>query len=493
MRRTVFLFLGLLELIVALVLINLGRQVPDKTEVDQSFEAAGRVTDRAGNQVRLLRKQIQGLQRMELQELSARLQRQTQAVTTTLRDQTVDFETVRAMRDALGDVAKGLGGLVDTLDPAALGKLSTGLGETAAFLDERVAPTAQKAAEHLEESTAALRSDATRLSALLKESPPDLKAIREVYKSFGRFRTGLDRMGATLQLQHLEAMRDGFQGLEDSLTTGSEQVDRLAGYTYPVVTFRGVRPEISHRPFWPEGDRIAEGMRKAAAGAEAAGKQMDTMAEELPKIRASLLESVTMVDRVREAMGVALQHQDKVEPLLKEVPSHAARLVEGLPQLSGDLARILRDTDRLKEVAAGLRQAQKGIDTAVARWPELRTTLSRLAVVLQATHDQLDQAVQHRHEYESAMHETVQVADTFAAMLPLVTDQLDGRLEEEEQTLTELGQSLDEMGSILPAYARTTGQLLETGRLLAWLVAAIVGLHGCYLLTSVRMGRRYSV
>ena len=28
---------------------------------------------------------------------------------------------------------------------------------------------------------------------------------------------------------------------------------------------------------------------------------------------------------------------------------------------------------------------------------------------------------------------------------------------------------------------------------LAWLVAGIVGLHGCYLMLSVRMGRRYSV
>ena len=77
--------------------------------------------------------------------------------------------------------------------------------------------------------------------------------------------------------------------------------------------------------------------------------------------------------------------------------------------------------------------------------------------------------------------------------MPLITDQLDGRLDEEEYTLAELGQSLGEVGNALPAYAQTTSRLVETGRALAWLVAGIVGLHGCYLMLSVRMGRRYSV
>ena len=43
-----------------------------------------------------------------------------------------------------------------------------------------------------------------------------------------------------------------------------------------------------------------------------------------------------------------------------------------------------------------------------------------------------------------------------------------------------------------PSYARTTTSLLQTARMLAWLVAGIIGLHGCYLLTGVRLGRRYS-
>jgi hypothetical protein len=148
------------------------------------------------------------------------------------------------MRDALGEVARGLGGLKETLDPAAIGKLSIGLGETATFLDARVAPVAEKAAEHLDQSTAALREDAKRLTSLLREAPPDLKAVREVHDSLARFRQGLEKMNSVLKLQRLETMREGFRGLEDSLTSGSEQVDRLASYTYPAVTFNGLIPQI---------------------------------------------------------------------------------------------------------------------------------------------------------------------------------------------------------------------------------------------------------
>jgi uncharacterized phage infection (PIP) family protein YhgE len=493
MRRAVFLSIGLLELVAAGLLVNLGLQVPTTEDVDKSFLSANRVTDRANSQVRLLRQQVEGFQRLELERLTDRLQAQTRAVTSILKAQTVDFDTVSAMRDALGEVAQGLSGLSKTLDPEAIGKLSSGLGETAAFLDQKVAPTAQQAADQLDQSTAALREDARHLALLLREAPPDLKAVREVYDSLARFRVGLEKMGAALKLQRLETMREGFQGLEDALQTSSEQVDRLAAYTYPAVSFAGLVPQIVQKSFWPDGGKVAEGMRKGAAGMAAAKKEMDAVAADLPTIRSSLTESCTMVDKLRESLGLALKYRDKVEPLLKDAPAHASRLAEDLPKIGSSLSQILRDTRRLKDIATGLRQAQKGMDQVVARWPEVRSTLARTASFLELTRDQLNQAVQHRHEYEAAMQETVQVADTFTALLPLITDQLEGRLYEEERTLSDLGQSLDEVSSALPAYARTASRLLETGRLLAWLVAVIVGLHGGYLMLTARMGRRYSV
>jgi hypothetical protein len=493
MRRLVFVSLGSLELVVAALVAGLGWQVPSPAKVSTSFSQADRVTERAGAQVRLLHQQVTGLRRLGVQQAANRLQGQTRNVTRLLRAQAVDFDTIGTMRDALGDVARGLDGLAETLDPEALGQLGHGLGETAAFLEGRVVPAAAEAAAHLEKSTAALRVDAQRLGTLLREAPLDLKAVREVHDSLARFRDGMGHMDRALRLQRLGSLREGFQGMETSLSTGADQVERLASYTYPVVTMHGLRPEVSQRPFWPEGGRIADGMRKAATGATAANRELEDMAAELPRLRASLQESCKVVDRVREALAVALAQQEKVEPVLRDAPAHAARLAEELPRIGEDLARVLRDTKQLTQVASALRQAQKGVDGARARWPEVRTTLRQTGSLLRAARAQLEQALRHREQYETALKQSIALGESFAGMLPLFTDQWESRLDEEEQTLAALDESIDELRQGLPAYEETTIGMLRTGRMLAWLVAVSVALHGCYLLLSAGMGRRYSL
>ena len=493
MRNLLFTVLGLLEFAVAAVLVGFGWQLPSAAEVGDSFGKAERATRSTGSQVRLVRRQIHDLRRPEMHDLAVKLQKQTRTVTAALRNQRIDYEAVGITRDTLGDVAAGLDGLAHALDPEAVGKLGEGLGAAAAYLDEKVAPSAEQAARTLEESTRSLRADAQRLSKLLREAPPDLKAAREIHDGMVSFSKGLDQMSASLNVQRLDTIREGFKGLETALTTGAEQVERLARYSYPVVTFQGLKPHVEQRPFWPEGSTIAEGMRQAAAGVKEAARETDRLAADLPRLRASLDASRKVADKTREALAVALAQQDQLEPLLRSVPEHAAHLAEELPRLGADLARILRDTARLKEVAEALRQAQKGLDSAVARWPELRQTLTRSAALLKMTQRQLDQALEHREEYEAALQQTVVLAEAFAEMLPWFTENLDRQLAQQEATLDDLGRSIDEVGDTLPVYAQTASRLTGTARLLLGLVAAIVGLHGGYLILSVRLGRPFSV
>jgi hypothetical protein len=492
MRRIVFLILGLLEIAIAAVLVLLGSELPGNDDISHGFEGAQRVTDRAGTQVQIFRRQVQDLRHPQLQQLAVRMQSQTQLLTRTLRRQQVDFETVRNMRDALGEVASGLDSLAEAFDPKSIRRLGDGLGEAAAFLEDKVVPGANLAADHIETSTAALRKDAERLAGLLRQAPLDLKAAREIHQSLGRFGEGLERMNGLLKAERLDPVRDGFRGIEEALTSGADQVERLASFTYPVVEFNGLKPEVTQKQFWPEGEKIAAGMRKAATGATAAGKEMDGLTKELPQLRAALDESRKVVVKTREALGLALAQQDKVEPLLKDAPAHAAKLAEDLPKVGQDLANVLRDTKQMKEVAGALRQARQGIDATVSRWPELRKALTNSAALLRATRDQLDGAIENRDDYETAMKQTIVLADSFAAMLPMVTEQFDNRLDEEEHALGELGQSLDEVKNVLPAYERTTKHMFQSGRILAWLAAAVIGLHGCYLALSFRLGRRYS-
>jgi methyl-accepting chemotaxis protein len=314
----------------------------------------------------------------------------------------------------------------------------------------------------------------------------DLKAAREIYDGLARFDEGLDRMDGILKLQRAEAMKEGFKGLEGSLTTGAEQVERLSGYTYPYVRFEGLKPVVDQKQFWPEGDKIAEGMRKAAKGASAAGEELEQLTMDLPKLRQSLEESRKMAARTREALGGALKQQDQLEALMKNVPEHAARLAEELPRLGASLAKVLRDTARLKEVAALLRQTQKSIDTAVSRWPELRKNLGRSAVLLRATQGQLKYVLDHRTEYEASMQQTLTMSRTISAALPLLTEQLEQDLQEQEQSLSSLGDGIDEVTGVLPGAANVASRLLQTTRLLLCLLALAFAFHGSYVVLSER-------
>ena len=130
---------------------------------------------------------------------------------------------------------------------------------------------------------------------------------------------------------------------------------------------------------------------------------------------------------------------------------------------------------------------------AVAKWPELKTNLSKAAVLLRSTQGQLRQALERREEYESALKQSIVLADSFATLLPIYLESLDRQLEQQEEGLGDLSRGLDEVTASIPEYGRATNRLVETARLLVWLVAAIVMLHGVYLLASVRLGKGYAV
>jgi uncharacterized phage infection (PIP) family protein YhgE len=423
---------------------------------------------------------------VQLLAMAVRLQEEMRTVTDHLRGQQVDYNTVRTVSDALGDVANGLDGLSQTLDPEGVARVGAGLKATADYLDQRVAPAGTEMAGQLDKATAGLQADARRLSTLLRGAPVDLKAAREIYDGLARFDEGLERMDSLLKLQRGEAMKEGFKGLEESLTTGADQVARLSGYTYPVLRFEGLKPVMDQKQFWPEGDKIAEGMRKAAKGATAAGEELDQLTKDLPKLRQSLEESRKVASRTREALAGALKQQDQLEALMKNVPEHAARLAEELPRLGASLGKVLRDTANLRDVAKLLRETQKGIDEAVGRWPELRKNLGRSAVLLRATQGQLKYVLEHRTEYEASLQQTLTMSRTISAALPLLTEQLEQDLSEQEQSLTSLGEGIDEVTSVLPGAGRTASRLMQTTRLLLCLLALVFALHGSYVVLSER-------
>jgi hypothetical protein len=94
----------------------------------------------------------------------------------------------------------------------------------------------------------------------------------------------------------------------------------------------------------------------------------------------------------------------------------------------------------------------------------------------------MDRVLEHRREYEVAWGEIEGLAGDFAELLPALSGGLEARLDREDRTLAEMAGGLEQAGRVLPAYEEALGRCSAIGRLLAWLVAAIAGLHGSALL-----------
>jgi uncharacterized phage infection (PIP) family protein YhgE len=468
MRHIVVLSLGVLEFVIALVLLMFAWQLPGPNQVRDAVGRVERVSRQTGEQVAHLRDQLKGLrqQRPEMIRQSRALKDHLDQVIRTLELQKLDLAAMRNLNDSLGDVARGLDGLSEVFNPELIRQLGVALETTASYLDEKVVPAAADAALQLERSTALLKADAERLAALVKDAPLDLKAAKEVHEALGHFTEGLDRVAPPERLKNLITLREGFKGMETALNSGAGQVEQ--------------------RPFWPEGGKIAEGMRDGAKGAGAAVKEMAGLNDDLPKLQKSLEESRKIALATRDAIGEALKRQDKLAPLLKDMPAHAARLAESLPKLGDDLAKVLRDTARLKEVAGSLRKADKSLQEAAKRWPDVRKTLVGSADLLRQAQGRLRPALDHPERYENAMRDTIVTAKALSAAVPLITDQINDDLNEQERSLGHLGKSIDSVTDVMPDISNTAAGLLQSMRLLIALVALVFALHGTYLALTAR-------
>jgi uncharacterized phage infection (PIP) family protein YhgE len=482
MRRSFLFTLAALETAVAAGLVIVGMELPTRSDVGANFARVEKVTGGSETQVRLMRDQVADLRRQDLGIKADDLRRHTRLAADTASRQQIDFRTVDAIARSLGDVSKGLSTWADTVDAERMKQVSHGLGEAAGFLEKSVADPSEKSAAELDTSLAGLEKDSARLAQLLRMAAPDLKAARAIYDGLGAFDTGLQKVGESFKAERIDAMKDGLAGLETSLSSTAEQIEKVGGYSYPVVTFNGIKPSIETHKFWPDADKAAEGLKKASKGAQAANKELEETTRSLPELRKALEESRKSVIQTRASLGVAIKQQAETETLLKTVPEKTAALAEALPKIGRTLTQVLRETKRLRDLATGLKAVQGTLDDTLKAWPGVAAGLKKSAAVLDQARAQLDEAAASRGEYEKAMESSTQVARSLADLLPAFTDQLDSRLGQQEASLERMETGLAEVNQSLPVVEEKTATLFRTVKWLVYLVALLIGLHAGYVL-----------
>jgi chromosome segregation ATPase len=267
-----------------------------------------------------------------------------------------------------------------------------------------------------------LRVNAVRFARILKETPLDLKPIREVYDGLSRFEGGLTSLHATLNPHRMDAMREGVQGAEQVVSEAARLAERAANFTYPTVTLDGMKPRVNDRPFWPGAPAVSANMRKVGGDMAALDREMEVLAKELPELEAAVAESYKSVSATRKVLVLTLSRRTEIERLLADGTEQAAHLSKELPGMTRELSRALRSFTKLKEVAVALRESQKGIDSAIGNWPKMQTGLTGSATLLRATRDQLDEIIRRRREYEAELDQTERLSFELAELFPAFTD-----------------------------------------------------------------------
>lgn len=493
MRTMVFGLAALAEMVIAGVLLFLAQSLPNADDVQSSFGDAYQVTNHAAKEVHQVRDQLRLLRQPLLKKHVDEIETNLKTIADNLRDQQIDFDTVKATHDALDNIVVGLDEVAASLDPKSMEDLGKALAVTADFLSKDVIPAAKESANKLERSTAMLEKEAKAIGEFLKATPPNLSALPEFYAGLKQLENGLNKTTATLDLQRLKTMREGFAGMHSALDTGAEQVGKLADFTYPVVTVDGFQIDVENRRFWPKGQTIAAGLRQAGKGVKAADDQLGEMVEGLPELLDSIKATQKVLRSTREALGVTIEKQKSIEPVLKELPMFATQFANELPGLSKNLVMLLRQTEELGKAAEGLRSARNSLQRTSTNWPKIQKALTGSANLLRTTQSQLKKVIANEEEYRSAQNQLVSLSDQSAVLIPMLFQQTVRQLEEQEKSLDQLGHSIEKVGVMIPKYGKSTAQVVMTGRLLAWLVAIVIVCHALYVLAGLRLSQRDSI
>ena len=207
----------------------------------------------------------------------------------------------------------------------------------------------------------------------------------------------------------------------------------------------------------PTSADVAAGFGRAERVAEQAGRQVQLLRRHARELR-----------------------RPEVAELAGRLQAQTRAVAELLRAHELDFETLATVRDALQDVSTGL----DGLADRAAAWPDLRMTLSRSATLLRTAHRQVDKAVRSQEGYESAVRESLAAADSFVAVLPTVTDAFDTSLLEQEHALNELEEGLEQAKAALPTWSDQAIQLSQAGKLLAWLLAIVAGLHGVLQLIS---------
>ncbi len=486
MTRRLLVGLGIVEWVVAIVLAWLAWRLPGGDEVALPFEAVERIGVTAQDRIAQARADLDEFRTQDVIGSASEFAEASRELAGWLSSQSVDVEELTAIRDALDGASTGIRSLGRDLDPEAIEALARGLDEAASALETTLIPAVASGRDELVSAGRRLEEQARRLAALGQETPIDLSALADLASSLEAFDRGLEATEELIDPTRLEPIRDATEGAEGVVDEGARLAERAGSYTYPVVTMRGLRPQVRQQPFWPGGARVGRDLRKISRGLDALRDDLASMTDELPRIRGAITASRSTLAQTRALLTPVIAARGSIEALLNRLPATLADLAARLPGINASLVAALADLDWLVRLADALDRTAEQVGRLGADWPSTCATLDASARVLESARDRIDEALAHREAFETAQQRMADLVGRAADWTPELASHWERRLEAEDRALAQIDRGLDDFRVAVPEIHHAARITVDAGRTLAVLLALVALIHGAITLGSAR-------
>ncbi len=437
------------------VMIFLLLFLPSNSELNDVAVTANKAGDSALEQIKLLQDGIEDFQQTDIQTSIDNAGLQAKTVADLLKGQTIDIETVQMLHDAFGDLAVGLETTGEFIDPENAMVLATSLENTATFLETSVATNALEIAGQVEKGAQSFSSNAKRLNQFLETKPFDLKAIEQLRDTLNSYSKAIN------SINQYQLSTNDFNAIAKSL----EQVSSQVQYYGTIAIL-------------PSDTKTAS--RNAAKSLRVIAEKTKELGRQLPQIRAAVSDSKKTVDAAKMMLDNALKQRDTIEPILRELPEQFVFLSEEFPKLALNFTALMRETSKINQAAAVLRETAMRTRKAGEELPKIRSAISRGARLLANSQQQLNHVINNREKYDAALGQTVVTLEGLSVAIPATKSQIDERLKEQKLILERFAVTATQTNNMIASLQASLSNRINLIRMLLY-TAIVITLGSCVI------------
>ena len=410
--------------LLSLGFISAAVMLPGPTAISENVNNLHEVALASEEQLASMESSLQLVSNSATQGSLHRLADYSGALKPVLENTRIDFEYLKATSNVIENMADGLQGFGEHLEPKHIDSLAAGVGAVAGYL-EQVEPISKKLADGLSQYAKSLDTQSavfseTITTAALKES--EINAMEKSLNDAAIVLNGISKLFTAKFIADIRETLPSFRVvLKDSITTvkllsfGSSQEKRVLAVNNMIKNI------------------------------DAFNTMLATVEKQAPHFNAAARSFSDVLSKFERTLH-------SVKPLLLKLPQIAAQTAAKLPALANDLSSILRNTSDFKEVAGFMRQAESKLRESREVFTETQAQIKNTVVLLEGMKTQLDTAYANRETIEQNYARMIALTKSTVDGVPVMIENVEFTMDTGIQSLTNLRTNISVTRKALPQY-----------------------------------------